>query len=112
MRLPVLFSIITITISGCGHLPLPDKPKIEMGVIDASDKNNVQVISNKLNTQKVVSEDQLNYKALVKALIESKFVRKPVAEYDKAIVIPPKSWEALENYRNKLEDYARNRCQF
>lgn len=114
MRLEIFLkiSMIISLLTACGSLPLPKKPKIEMGVIDASDSANVTVITNKLNTAAITDKSQLAYRAVVKSLRSSKYKRVPISAYDKAIAIPNRSWEALENYRNELEDYARNRCNF
>lgn len=106
MRFFVIMGI-SLALYGCGALPVPEKPKLEMGIIDFP---RGQVITNKLDMTKVTSAKQLHYKPLTTSLKSGKFKRVPLSEYDRAISFKPSAWEQQQNYIDKLEDYARNRC--
>ncbi len=103
----IYFAIMVIALASCGHLPIPEKPKLEMGVLDVPSG---QVITNKLDMTKITSAQQLHYSAIVQSIKTSKFKRVPLLEYDHAISFKPSAWEQQQNYIDKLEDYARNRC--
>lgn len=88
-------------------MPVPVKPKIEMGVIDAPA---LEVITNKVKTNELTNSEALTYGALSKKIKAAGRVRVPIMDYDKAIAIKPKEWSSLEDYRGALEDYVRNHC--
>jgi hypothetical protein len=109
MRLKTcLIVLIASLASSCAGLPIPEKPKVEVGIIDYP-RN--EVITNQIDSRKIKSKKQLRYAVMRKNMLASKFIRKPLADYDKAISFKPAAWEQLQNYLDKLEDYARNRCQ-
>lgn len=103
----VFLTVLIVSLAACGSLPVPEKPKVEMGIIDYP---RGEIITNRLDTTKIESVKQLRYSSLVKAIMASKYKRVPIKEYDRAIALKPKSWEQIQNYIDKLEDYARNRC--
>lgn len=102
-----LMVLTALSFTACGSLPVPEKPKVEMGIIDYP---RGEIITNKIDSTKIESHKQLRYTPLVKAIMASKYKRVPIKDYDKAIAFKPASWEQIQNYIDKLEDYARNRC--
>lgn len=99
--------IASSLLASCANMPKPEKPKLEMGIIDAP---SLEVITNKINMDKVSSVKQLTYSKLSANLKASKYVRVPIMDYDKAVALKPRPWEQLQNYLDKVEDYLKNHC--
>lgn len=71
----------------------------------------MQGICGETSFQSVDAVSKLTYNNIVSEILLSKSVRRvPIESLDKSVCQAPSEWEKSENYLQKLEDYANERC--
>lgn len=95
-RLLIIFSLV-----GCANLP--EKPTLELCLIDYPRQEVICGLTNKIETAE--------YQEVVDKIMAAQVYRQPLSYVDRGVSLRPPEWEKLENYRKALERYAREKCQ-
>lgn len=99
--------LICSLLVGCASLP--QKPSVELGVIDY---NADQVVVNQTggkSMSRIDSVEKAGYRNVVQAVVDGGN-RVPLASYDRAIAFKPDAWQTEVNYIHSLERYIQNHC--
>lgn len=91
--------------AGCGHLP--DKPQVELGIIDHP---NDQIVTAMTGGNRVSSVADISYQNFVAATAGPGAVRKPLATYNRAVCFLPEEWAKVQAYMDVLREVAEKSC--
>lgn len=94
--LPVTFSLLLL--SGCNSMP--EKPTVELCVIDYPSMEGICVTTTKDTQAREVA---------LQSLISMAQRRVPLAQMDRSVCFAPVEWEKVQNYIDKLEEALRRK---
>jgi len=106
----LLISGSWLLLASCAGTGMPQKPSIDIGVIDYPRS---QVIEN--NTSKMsmsVTAGKISVRSVANGILAARSSKRvPLSTYDKAVALKPKTWEVVQNYIDELVAYAKNGCK-
>lgn len=105
-KILLIISASSILVSCAGA---PQKPNVELGVIDYPHGEVIVNMTDAKSFSKINSVEEAKYRAIARAVVASGG-RVPLASYDRAIAFKPLEWEKVQNYLNSLTRYIQNNC--
>ena len=108
--MPLKGLLITLALISSSCAGLPQKPNVELGVIDYPSAQVITNMTGSKSFQKIQMPSDVTYKAVLQATVTDG-ARVPLSTYDRAICFKPNYWQAVQDYVNALNRYIENSCQ-